>query len=107
MVVTHCDESLRIAGGGTWNRVEGRDGVAAARRLAHGAARTPRALLLLVFEPLLDERHQLVDHALRLGEGPLLRGPEFLKPGAPARLRLLLKVDDGHGFPLLRSSLCV
>jgi len=57
-----------------------------------------RALFLLVFEPLLDQRRQLVDHASGLGERPLLRRAKFFKPGAPARLTLVLKVDDGHDF---------
>jgi len=46
---------------------------------------------------LLDERHQLVDHARRLGECALLRGAKFLKAGAPARLTLVLKVDGPGG----------
>ena len=98
MAVTYCDESLRIAGSGARNCVESGDGVAAAGRLADGTAPTVRALFLLVFEPLLDQRRQLVDDASGLGERPLLRGAKFFKPGAPARLTLVLKVDDGHDF---------
>jgi hypothetical protein len=74
--------------------------------------RTPRALLLLVFEPLLDQRPEDIDRAFRRRERAVLRGAKFIKPGAPARLTLVLKVDDGHDFPLplapgWRFSLCM
>jgi hypothetical protein len=49
---------------------------------------------------MLDQGRQLVDHAFRLGERPILRSAPCFKPGAPACLTLVLKVDDGHGFPL-------
>src|SRR5882724_777032 len=92
MPVAQCDQSRAIVGSATLYRAESGDRVPAPGRLA---ARTAHAHFLLL-EQLIDERRQLVEYAARLRQFALL--PRFppLTLGAPARLPLLLEIDDGH-----------
>src|SRR5882762_11601682 len=92
MPAAQCDQGGGIFGSATLYRVESRDRAPAPERLAPGVARAH----LLLLEQLLDERRQHVEHAARLRKLALLPRVPPVPLGAPARLPLLLEIDDGH-----------